>query len=247
MKKTILAISVLCISMSSVQANLTTENETLLTQKQTASKLNQQKLIEQMRNTWKSNFVPSGSIGSGMSTEYIAALNRSANSLWKDIDKNDSVAHLWKDTVLDNESTSGRLNLGTTLYTVYQRLFILARAWSTPGTDLYKNSQLYNVLKYALINLNRDYYNDQTPEWGNWWNWELGISRCVNNILVVLYEELPTSLINKYNRATRHFVRDPRYLAEVVNKFSVMIPYLTSMLIKQLLAVHLLHLKTIPL
>lgn len=214
MKKTILAISVLCISMSSVQANLTTENETLLTQKKTASKLNQQKLIEQMRNTWKSNFVPSGSIGSGVSTEYIAALNRSANSLWKDIDKNDSVAHLWKDTVLDNESTSGRLNLGTTLYTVYQRLFILARAWSTPGTDLYKNSQLYNVLKYALINLNRDYYNDQTPEWGNWWNWELGISRCVNNILVVLYEELPASLINKYNRATRHFVRDPRYLAE---------------------------------
>ena len=86
MKKTILAISVLCISMSSVQANLTTENETLLTQKQTVSKLNQQKLIEQMRNTWKSNFVPSGSIGSGVSTEYIAALNRSANSLWKDID-----------------------------------------------------------------------------------------------------------------------------------------------------------------
>lgn len=215
MKKTTLAVSLLCLSMSSVQARITTENENLPAEKQTASQLNQQQLIERMRNTWRNNFVPSGSAANtGLSKEYIAALNRSANNLWKGIDKNAPVAQLWEDTVLDDESTSGRLKLGTTLYTVYQRLFILAKAWATPGTDLYKNTQLYTVLKSALINLNLDYYNDQTPEWGNWWNWELGISRSVNNTLVILYEELPASLINKYNLATRHFVRDPRYLAE---------------------------------
>lgn len=49
---------------------------------------------------------------------------------------------------------------------------------------------------------------------GNWWNWELGISRSVNNTLVILYDDLPSTLIDKYNLATRHFVRDPRYLAE---------------------------------
>ncbi|MEG2267010.1 MAG: polysaccharide lyase family 8 super-sandwich domain-containing protein, partial [Acinetobacter sp.] len=214
MKKTTLAVSLLCLSMSSVQARITTENENLPDEKQTASQVNQQQLIERMRNTWRNNFVPSGSVASGLSTEYIAALNHSANNLWKGINKNAPVAQLWEDTVLDDESTSGRLKLGTTLYTVYQRLFILAKAWATPGTDLYKDTQLYTVLKSALINLNLDYYNDQTPEWGNWWNWELGISRSVNNTLVILYEELPASLINKYNLATRHFVRDPRYLAE---------------------------------
>lgn len=214
MKKTTLAVSLLCLSISSVQAKITTENENLPGEKQTASQLNQQQLIERMRNTWRNNFIPSDSVASRLSTEYIIALNRSANNLWKGIDKNAQVDQLWEDTVLDDESTSGRLKLGTTLYMVYQRLFILAKAWATPGTDLYKNTQVYTVLKSALINLNRDYYNDQTPEWGNWWNWELGISRSVNNILVILYEELPVSLINKYNRATRHFVRDPRYLAE---------------------------------
>ncbi len=44
MKKTTLAISLLCLSMSSVQAHLSTENETLPTKKQIASKLNQHKL-----------------------------------------------------------------------------------------------------------------------------------------------------------------------------------------------------------
>lgn len=51
MKKTTLAVSLLCLSMSSVQARITTENENLPAEKQTASQLNQQQLIERMRNT----------------------------------------------------------------------------------------------------------------------------------------------------------------------------------------------------
>ncbi|EKN1483180.1 hypothetical protein PWK51_004449, partial [Salmonella enterica] len=61
MKKTTLAVSLLCLSISSVQAKITTENENLPGEKQTASQLNQQQLIERMRNTWRNNFIPSDS------------------------------------------------------------------------------------------------------------------------------------------------------------------------------------------
>lgn len=215
MKKTNLAFSLLCLSMGSVHAQIATENVNLpVVKSTTTTSTQQQHIIERMRDTWRQNFVPSGPAAPELSAEYVASLNKTANKLWKGIDKNTPAGQLWADTVLDSESTSGRLKLGTTLYTVYQRLFTLAKAWATPGTDLYKNAQLYTVLKSALINLNQDYYNDQTPEWGNWWNWELGISRSVNNTLVILYDDLPSTLIDKYNLATRHFVRDPRYLAE---------------------------------
>lgn len=165
MKKTNLAFSLLCLSMGSVHAQIATENVNLpVVKSTTTTSTQQQHIIERMRDTWRQNFVPSGPAAPELSAEYVASLNKTANKLWKGIDKNTPAGQLWADTVLDSESTSGRLKLGTTLYTVYQRLFTLAKAWATPGTDLYKNAQLYTVLKSALINLNQDYYNDQTPE-----------------------------------------------------------------------------------
>lgn len=214
MKKTTLALSLFCLSMGSVHAQIAAERENSPAVKPTTAVSTQQHIIERMRDSWRQNFVPSSAATPELLADYVAGLNITANNLWQGIDKNAQANRLWADTDLDDKSTAGRLKLGGALYTVYQRLFVLAKAWSTPGTDLYHNDRLRTVLTSALTNLNQDYYNSKSPEWGNWWYWELGVSRSVNDTLIILYNELPASLIDKYNLATRHFVRDPRYLAE---------------------------------
>lgn len=214
MKKTTLAFSLLCLSIGSVDAQITAEHEKPPAVKPAAVPSDQQHIIERMRASWRHNFVPSSAAAAELSTSYVASLNKAANNFWQGMDKNAQANQLWADTALDDQSTAGRLKLGGTLNSIYQRLFILAKAWATPGTDLYHNNQLRSVLTSVLTNLNQDYYNNQSPEWGNWWYWEIGIPRIVNNTLIILYNELPPSLIDKYNQATRHFVHDPRYLAE---------------------------------
>ena len=133
----------------------------------TTTSTQQQRIIERMRDTGGSRILCLQRAWHELSAEYVASLNKTANKLWKGIDKNTPAGQLWADTVLDSESTSGRLKLGTTLYTVYQRLFTPAKAPLRRGQIFIKCSVVL-YLKSALINLNQDYYNDQTPEWGNW-------------------------------------------------------------------------------
>ncbi|ECU9384896.1 TPA: polysaccharide lyase 8 family protein [Salmonella enterica subsp. diarizonae serovar 61:l,v:z35] len=215
MKKTVLALSLLCLYQGYVQAQTLTEKkvptvETL----QGRSHLQQHQIIVEMRNTWRNNFIPSSEIEHTLLQNYVSDLNKVAHKLWSGIDKNAREGQYWSDTRLDDASMQGRLKLGPTLYTIYQRIFTLAKAWATPGTDLYHSTPVRTVIINMLITLNARYYNVDTPEWGNWWNWELGIARSINNTMVVMFDDLPDSLIKNYNQATRHFVRDPRYLAE---------------------------------
>lgn len=176
--------------------------------------VNNQKMIQAMRINWRNNFIPTADINPQLLSQYIAQLNHNANDLWQKMNKDGNDAPLWSDMALDDHSSAGRLNLGSTLNTLYQRLFVLTKAYATPGTDLYHNPQLKHTLINTLTWLNQHYYHQDAPEWGNWWHWELGISRTLNNILIILYDDIPTELISAYNQATRHFVKDPRYLAE---------------------------------
>ncbi|MDA1380689.1 hypothetical protein PCI56_14345 [Plesiomonas shigelloides subsp. oncorhynchi] len=47
---------------------------------------------------------------------------------------------------------------------------------------------------------------------GNWWHWELGIPKDIHNILIVLYEQLPSELIQANTAATRYFTPLPTHL-----------------------------------
>ncbi|MGR5133329.1 polysaccharide lyase 8 family protein [Vibrio alfacsensis] len=121
---------------------------------------------------------------------------------------------LWKELPLDNSSTAGRQALGSNLHKTYLRLFTIARAYKLSGGALENNVSVRNQLTDALSFLNEHYYHVGAAEWGNWWFWQLGIARTVNNTLVLLHEELPTGLIDNYIDATRYFVPRPTHLSE---------------------------------
>lgn len=206
MKKLILATLILCLPGMGSYAQTATSGESYSQIKEN---------ISMMRDKWRANFVPDGKLDSSLLQVYIENLDKDSVFLWEKLNRDTSIENmLWQDTVLNKSTSAGKLKLGVQLYTVYQRLFTLTKAYKTPGSKLYANPQVKKFLTNALKYLNQEYYHESTPEYGNWWHWELGISRVVNNILVMLYDELDQSLINDYNLATAFFVKRPTHLAE---------------------------------
>ncbi|MFC8079366.1 polysaccharide lyase family 8 super-sandwich domain-containing protein [Streptomyces sp. NPDC057307] len=87
--------------------------------------------------------------------------------------------------------------LGTSdanLNTSYQYLYEIALATRAPGpapSDLRENVSVQRRVIDALALLHDTYYGDQSKGYyGNWFNWEIGISASVTKTLVLLKEEL---------------------------------------------------------
>ena len=99
----------------------------------------------------------------------------------------------------------------------YNILEDMAIAYQTRGGRLYRNIQLKADLLSALDFMNVTFYNERTSHFSpnlqgadnNWWDWEVGTPKHLNNIVVLLYDELSSVQIESYMRAVRFFVPDP--------------------------------------
>lgn len=87
--------------------------------------------------------------------------------------------------------------LGTSdanLNTSYQYLYEIALATRAPGpapSDLRDNASVQRRVIDGLVLLHDTYYGDQSKGYyGNWFNWEIGISASVSKTLVLLKDEL---------------------------------------------------------
>lgn len=92
------------------------------------------------------------------------------------------------------------LPLGTDdahLNTAYKRLYEIALATRTPNptapSDLYGNTAVQRRVIDGLVWLHERHYGDQAKGYyGNWFNWEIGISQHVSKTLVLLVDEVRT-------------------------------------------------------
>lgn len=88
------------------------------------------------------------------------------------------------------------LPLGTDdahLNTAYRRLYEIALATRTPGSpsDLHGNTAVRRRVIDALVWLHERFYGDQSKGYyGNWFNWEIGISQHVGKTLALLADEV---------------------------------------------------------
>jgi hyaluronate lyase len=89
----------------------------------------------------------------------------------------------------DGELFTG-LPLGTSdpnLTTTFQKLYEIALATRAPGTDLDGDTAVRQRVLDALVWLYDNHYGDQsTGYYGNWYNWEIGISTHVSKTLALL-------------------------------------------------------------
>ncbi|QNE18745.1 polysaccharide lyase 8 family protein [Kribbella qitaiheensis] len=91
----------------------------------------------------------------------------------------------------------------------YVRLEQWATAWATPGSQYHADPALLAVIQAALESMDQLIYKTTTVEFGNWWSWEIGATRPLANIMVLLYDELPAETRERYCAAIDHFVPDP--------------------------------------
>lgn len=179
----------------------------------TLSEVTTQDYYSLLRTRWASYYLgdPSLTFDAQLNAE-VQAVNRVAKAWLNDLSI--SQTGLWSDIALENDTAEQRRNLGKQLYATYQRLFTLARAYKLQGGELENDPALRDSLIEALSFLHDHYYHVGTAEWGNWWHWQLGIGRVVNNILVILYDELPQEVISNYVEASRYFVPRATHLSE---------------------------------
>ncbi|MGW6272697.1 polysaccharide lyase family 8 super-sandwich domain-containing protein [Streptomyces sp. NPDC055060] len=101
------------------------------------------------------------------------------------------------DDAADGELFAG-LALGTDdakLNTAYKRLYEIALATRAPGlpADLHGNTGVRRRVIDGLVWLHERHYGDQSKGYyGNWFNWEIGISQHVSKTLVLLADEVRT-------------------------------------------------------
>ncbi len=95
------------------------------------------------------------------------------------------------------------------MVTTYKRLAQMATAWATPGSLHECNAGLLQHLLAALEDGNTLIYNMGQLEFGNWWNWEIGVPRPLGEALSILGSHVPADLLGRYMAAVDHFIPDP--------------------------------------
>lgn len=110
-----------------------------------------------------------------------------------------------------NPATTGSLLLKN-----YQLLLDMTRAYKLLGGEFYGDDDLKQTILTSLTLLNKHYYHhNNVIQHGNWWNWQIGIPKLANDILMLLDNEVDKVLVGKYISATRYFTPDPSQLTAI--------------------------------
>ncbi|WP_232828411.1 polysaccharide lyase 8 family protein [Kribbella monticola] len=135
--------------------------------------------------------------------DYAAALGRLDTAVKASLAKLDRTAT--RTLVFTDQPLTADASIPNT----YVRLEQWATAWSTPGSQYHADPALLSDVQAALETMDQLIYNPSTVEFGNWWSWEIGATRPLANVMVLLYDELPAATRERYCAAIDHFVPDP--------------------------------------
>ena len=100
---------------------------------------------------------------------------------------------------------------GVQIQTTYERLKNLSKVYVVPGTDFYKDEKIKKEILDSLEWLHKNAYYEGAPEYGNWWQWELGIPKNINEIVAIMYDEIPTENRMKYLKTSQYFQPYAKY------------------------------------
>lgn len=90
----------------------------------------------------------------------------------------------------------------------YQKLEKMAKAYSTTGSELKGDQELFKDITAAMDWLSTNCYYPR-PETDNWWTWEIGLPKNVLPIVLYLYDDLSEEQRDSYGKAVAFFQPDP--------------------------------------
>ncbi|WP_233709708.1 polysaccharide lyase family 8 super-sandwich domain-containing protein [Helicobacter salomonis] len=96
------------------------------------------------------------------------------------------------------------------LYGSLKGLADLAKLYANPQSPHYRDISLKTSILEGLKIFAR-YYAVEGMEVGNWWPWEIGIPKTLNEILVIMGDSIPPPLQTTLLQAQAYYQPDPRY------------------------------------
>ena len=129
---------------------------------------------------------------------------QTVKKIWESLNKNDNPPYLWEH--LKDQADS------STLTKNYRELYKLAEAVVNPYSTYYLNEALYRDVLRSLEWLYIHRYNENLVITGNWWDFEIGTPRALNDIVTVLYGGLTKEQISRYLTPIDTFVPDVHYI-----------------------------------
>ncbi|GHH97859.1 polysaccharide lyase family 8 super-sandwich domain-containing protein [Neobacillus kokaensis] len=133
--------------------------------------------------------------------QMIKSQTKSAEELWKTMNKNKDRSYLWINYSSTDDSAAIRDS--------YRNITTMAKAFANKYSTLYRNPKLLKDISDALEWLYNNRYNESIKQYSNWWHWEIGVPNELNSIMILLYDYLDQETIQRYLKAVDHFQPDP--------------------------------------
>lgn len=133
----------------------------------------------------------------------IDSANKNADKAIQSLDKNSDRKYLY--------SEYKDMKNGVHVQNTYENIKNIAKAYVIPGTKYYQSPEAKKIVLDSMEWLYTNAYHEGLPEYGNWWQWELGIPKNLNEIVAMMYEEIPVDKRIKYLKASQYFQPYARY------------------------------------
>ncbi|MGD8170802.1 polysaccharide lyase family 8 super-sandwich domain-containing protein [Vibrio sp. TRT 21S02] len=115
----------------------------------------------------------------------------------------------WNEAIWSDQPLAGARD-GRKIKETFRRLKYMAIAYHMPG-ELKDNVELKQALNDALDVMLTKHFTIGMTHLGNWHEWEIGAPAFLNDILVLMREQLPASLMQQAIEVSRYMLPDPRY------------------------------------
>lgn len=94
---------------------------------------------------------------------------------------------------------------------LYAKLLLLCKGYYIKGTKYYSDESVVKFIEEKIEKFREYFYNLNSIEHTNWWQWEIGIPFTMNDIFMLMKGKIKDEIIVENLKTSRYFQPDPRY------------------------------------
>lgn len=117
--------------------------------------------------------------------------------------------YLWEK--FSNYKTSANLTA------TYRKLEEMAKQVTNPSSRYYQDETVIRTVRDSMEWMHKHVYNSEKSIVGNWWDYEIGTPRAINNTLSLMKEYFYDEEIKKYTDVIEKFVPDPEHFRKTTD------------------------------
>lgn len=161
----------------------------------------QGKIIEKVRLRWKNDLTGGDTIDvkNPVIAKKIASYETQTTKVLATMNMDKQKKWLWK-------NYSNYKKNPAEIVKMLDNVIAMAKAYNLPNNKYYHNEELKKKIIYALDWINENAYNNKVEQYGNWWDWQIGIPGRLNDAVILMYDDLSEKQIKNYMDAIQKFI-----------------------------------------